>query len=318
MKRAVSRRTEMVDAILNLGGDPIDLSEYATTGLMAVAVGPRGKGKTNAGLLMAEQLADQGWVSVLIDPEGELEAMYGDAVASPGKLREGLRDRQQPILVVAAKDAGEFVPYGQVILEAADEYRKPIFLMIDEGQLFSVSKRGRPKDAADICDSADIINQFGERGRKRSLDIFLTAHRFTGTLHRSVFVNKNLTLVGCQEDPTSWSALAPLFRSSKISFSDLNALSTGEFFCFSYRGIEKVRMPMAAALKKVAPKAKAPKRALPATFSQWNRAMREIPTGRLQALTDPVVSLLGSAAGLSMQQMMAGQRALDEELEVRA
>jgi hypothetical protein len=88
MKRSVIRRDEMLGATLELGGTPIALDEYATTGLLSVAIGPRGNGKTNAGLLMAEQLSEQGWVSVLIDPENELESLYGDAVADPDALRE--------------------------------------------------------------------------------------------------------------------------------------------------------------------------------------------------------------------------------------
>mgnify|MGYP001413874653 CR=1 FL=1 len=48
------------------------------------------------------------------------------------------------------------------------------------------------------------------------------------------------------------------------------------------------------------------------------RYMRAIPTERLGALTDPVVSLLGSVAGLSAQQMLAGSRALRDEMEARA
>ncbi|MBK8072906.1 MAG: hypothetical protein IPK34_13225 [Ramlibacter sp.] len=88
MKHAVIRRDEMLSAALELGGEPIDLADYATTGLMAVAVGPRGNGKTNAGLVIAEQLAAQGWVSVLIDPELELESLYGKAVADPAALEE--------------------------------------------------------------------------------------------------------------------------------------------------------------------------------------------------------------------------------------
>lgn len=311
MVRAVIRRTEMLDATLELGGAPVELADYATTGLLAVAVGPRGGGKTNAGLLIAEQLADQGWVSILIDPESELESMYGEAVNSPENLLQLLKSREQPIVVVSAKDAEEFIPFGNAILEAAEEHRKPLFVMIDEGQLFSASKK------KDIAAAADIINQIAERGRKRALDLFITALRYTGSLHRTIFTNKNLTLVGCQEDPTAWAALAPQFRASKIEYGDLNALSTGEFFCFSRRGVEKVKMPMAAALQKVAPKAKAAKRTLPATFSQWHRAMREIPTERLNGLSDPVINLLGAVAGLSSQQMLAGTRALQDELEGR-
>lgn len=314
MKRDVIHRTEMVGATLKLGGVPIDLTDYATTGLLAIAIGPRGNGKTNAGLLVAEQLAAQGWVSVLIDPEGELESLYGDAVPDPEKLRAWLAKRDHPIIVVKAADAEAFVPFGQAILDAADQYRKPVFVLIDEGQLFSA-----PRKRTDSAGEAtDIINQFAERGRKRALDLLVTAHRYTGTLHRTMFSNKNLTLVGCQEDPTAWSALAPQFKSTKIEFTDLNALAPGEFFCFSRRGVEKVRMPMAAALEKVAPKAKAIKRALPSNFNQWNRAMAEISEPRLQALTDPVVNLLGAVAGLSPQQMISGQRALQDELEVRA
>lgn len=314
MVRSVIRRSEMFDATLNLGGAPIDLSEYATTGLLGLAVGPRGNGKTNAGLLIAEQLAEQGWVSVLIDPEGELESMYGDAVENADKLRDMLADRKQPIIVVSAKDPYEFIPYGMAILDAAEKHRKPLFVFIDEGQLFSAAK----KRSEGVGEAADIISQFAERGRKRALDLFVTAHRYTGTLHRTLFSNKNLTLVGCQEDPTAWAALAPQFRASKIEFSDLHALSPGEFFCFSRRGVEKIRMPMADALRRVAPKAKAAKRTLPATFSQWNRAMREIPTERLEAITDPVANLLGAVAGLSAQQMLSGSRALQDELEARA
>jgi hypothetical protein len=313
MKREVISRDEMLTAALDLGGQPIDLADYATTGLLAVAVGPRGNGKTNAGLLIAEQLAEQGWVSVLIDPENELESLYGAAVKDPEELRERLADRTKTILVVCAQDAAEFLPYGEAILEASDDHRKPIFVMIDEGQLFSATK----KRTGDVGKASDIVNEFVGRGRKRALDLFITALRYTGTLHRSIFSNKNLTLIGCQEDPTAWSALAPQFRSSKIEFNDLNALAPGEFFCFSRRGLEKIKMPMAGALGRVARKAKSVRRTLPANFRQWDSAMVAIPTERLQALNDPVINLLGAVSGLSAQQMATGTNALQDELASR-
>jgi hypothetical protein len=314
MKRSVIRRDEMLGARLELGGRPIPLDEYATTGLLAVAVGPRGNGKTNAALLIAEQLSAQGWVSVLIDPESELESLYGDAVRDPDALVVALETRQQPILVVNACDAGEFIPYGRAILDAAKKHRRPIFVAIDEGQLFSASR----KRSDGIGEATDIINEFAERGRKRALDLFITALRFTGTLQRTLFANRNLTLIGCQEDPTAWSALAPQFRASRIEFADLHALAPGEFMCLSRHGIEKVRMPLAAALRAVAPKAKPVAKTLPATFNAWTRAMSAIPTNRLQALTDDVVALLGAVAELSPQQMLAGRTALLDELETRS
>ena len=313
MSRAVIQRDELVGAILDFGSVAIDLTEYATTGLRIVTVGPSGIGKTNAGLLVAEQLAEQGWVCVLIDPEGEIASMYGAAVAGVDDLRERLAKRDRPLVVVSARNASEFIPYGRAILESAEEHRKPLFVMIDEGQVFSAPKKRK----GDIGEAADIVNQFAERGRKRALDLFLTATRFTGSLHRSIFANKNLSLIGCQEDPIAWASLAPQFRSSSIEFNDLAALAPGEFFCFSRRGVEKVRMPMAEELKRVAPKAKAVKPKLPSTFSQWDRAMRETPTPRLRALTEPVVALLGAVSGLSPQQMLSGQRALQDELQGR-
>ena len=313
MKRAVIRRDEMPGATLALGGTPITLDEYATTGLLAVAVGPRGNGKTNAGLLMAEQLSAQGWVSVLIDPENELESLYGDAIPDPDALRATLARRDQPILVVNARDAGEFVPFGRAILDSADRHRKPIFVVIDEGQLFSASRRR----SNGIGEAADIINEFAERGRKRALDLFITALRYTGTLQRTLFANKNLTLIGWQEDPTAWSALAPQFKASRIEFADLNALTPGEFFCLSRHGVEKIRMPMAAALKAVAPEAKPVAKVLPTTFNQWTRAMSRIPVERLETLTEDVVKLLGGVAELTPQQVLAGQAALQGELEAR-
>jgi len=313
VSRGVIQRTELVGAVLDFGSVAIDLTEYATTGVRIVTVGPSGIGKTNAGLLIAEQLAAQGWVCVLVDPEGEIESMYGKAVAGVDELRLRLQKRDKAFVVVSAEDASEFIPYGKMILEASEEERKPIFLMIDEGQVFSAPKKRK----GDIGEASDIVNQFAERGRKRALDLFLTATRFTGSLHRSLFGNKNLSLIGRQEDPTAWAALAPQFRSSGIEFSDLAALEPGEFFCFSRRGVERVRMPMAEELKRVAPRAKSVKPKLPSTFSQWDRAMREIPTPRLRALTQPVVGLLGSVAGLSSQQMLSGTRALQDELEGR-
>jgi hypothetical protein len=314
MSRTVIKRTEFEGALLDFGSVAIDLSEYATTGLRIVAVGPSGIGKTNAGLLVAEQLSKQGWVSILIDPEGELESMYGKPVAGVDALRVRLEKRDQTIVVVSAQDATEFIPYGRLILEAAEEERKPIFVMMDEGQVFSAPKKRK----GDIGEASDIVNQFAERGRKRALDLFLTALRFTGSLHRAIFGTKNLSLIGCQEDPTAWAALAPQFRASRIEFGDLAALGPGEFFCFSRAGAEKIHMPMAEALKRVAPKAKAAKPKLPTTFSQWDRAMRETPTPRLRALAEPVVALLGAVAGLSSQQMLSGARALQDELEGRA
>lgn len=314
MAHDVITRTEMLGAFLDLGGsEPIDLSSYATMGLRIVTVGPSGIGKTNAGLLIAEQLSQQGWISVLISPEGEIETMYGEPVKDEEELTERLVQRDRPIIVVAAENASEFLPYGRAILAVADRQRKPVFVAIDEGQVFSASRKRKD----DVGEAADIINQFAERGRKRALDLFLTAHRFTGSLHRSIFSMKNLSLIGCQEDPTAWAALAPQFRESRIEFNDLAALAPGEFFCFSRRGVEKVRMPMASALARVADSAKIVKPALPATFGQWDRAMASMTTTRLEALTDPVIDLLAAVANLNAQQIIAGRRALQDELEVR-
>lgn len=310
--RKVIQRTELADAYLDLGGQLIELADYATTGLRVVAIGPSGVGKTNAGLLIGEQLADQGWVSVLVDPEGEIESMYGPSLTA-AELREALAERDRNMVVVSARDATEFIPFGRVILDAADKHRQPTFVMVDEGQVFSASRKRKN----DIGIASDLVNEIAQRGRKRALDLFMTATSFTGSLHRHIFANKNLSLIGCQEDPAAWAALAPQFRASKIEFRDLAALGPGEFFCFSRRGVEKVRMPMAEAMKQVAIAAPRVKPALPATFSQWDRAMREIPTARLQALTEPVVNLLATVAGLSPQQVMSGRRALEDELACR-
>jgi hypothetical protein len=313
MSRSVIRREEFIDATLDLGGEPLDLSGYAATGLRIVAMGPSGTGKTNAGLLIAEQLAAQGWVSVLVDAESEIAGMYGDAVTDEHELRMRLEKRDEPIVVVAAADPSEFLPYGEVILEVADTLRKPIFLMVDEGQLFSSGRKRK----SNVGESTDLINAAAERGRKRSLDLFVTCHRFAGSLNRTLFVNKNLTLIGKQEDPTAWSGLAPLFRGSKIDFNDLSALATGSFYCFSSRGVEKVRMPMAAALAAVAPAAKNVKPLHPTTFSQWDRAMSEIPTERLNALSPEVIDLLAAVVGLTTQQRLSGAQALRDEMEMR-
>lgn len=310
MSRDVIRRTELLQAKLHFGRSALDLSPYATTGLRMVAVGPSGTGKTNTGLVVAEQLATQGWVSVLIDPESELASLYGAPVKNEKALRTRLEKRDVPIVVVHAKDAAQFIPYARVILEAAEQHRKPIFLMIDEGQLFSAVKRRK----AEIGEASDIINQFAEGGRKRALDLFLTATRFTGSLSRTVFGMRNIALFGAQTDPTAWSALAPAFRAAGLSYADLAALSPHEFFCVSRSGIDKVRMPMASALKPVALCAPPVQQKLPSTYSQWDRAMRAMPTERLQALTEDVVALLGAVAGLSSQQMASGQRALQDEL----
>jgi len=310
--RHVIRRTELAEAHLDLGGQLIELADYATTGLRVVAVGPSGAGKTNAGLLIGEQLASQGWVSVLVDPEGEIESMYGPSIDA-AELKAVLEKRDRNIVVVSARDATEFIPFGRVILEAADTHRKPMFVMLDEGQVFSASRKRKN----DVGVASDLVNEIAQRGRKRALDLFMTATSFTGSLHRHIFANKNLSLIGCQEDPAAWAALAPQFRSSKIEFAALAALGPGEFFCFSRRGVEKVRLPMADAMKQVALEAPRIKPALPTTFSQWDRAMRDIATPRLQMLTDPVVSLLATVAGLSPQQVMSGRRALEDELECR-
>jgi hypothetical protein len=310
--KPVFRRQEFDTATLELGGAPIALSAYATTGLRIVCVGPSGAGKTNAGLLIAEQLATQGWISVLFDREGDIGALY-EPMRDVTHFENYLRGRHHPILVVPVRHTDDFLHYGRTVQRVVEEDRQPVFLMVDEGQMVSASRKRKES----IGEASDLMNDFTERGRKRSLDVFVTAHRFSGTLHRSVFANKNLTLIGRQEDPTAWSALAPQFKGSAIGYPDLAALAPGEFFCFARSGVEKIQMPMADALAAVAPPATVVRQALPSTFSQWDRAMRELPTDRLQRLDDAVTGVLAAIVGLTFPQLAAGRRARREELEAR-
>lgn len=312
-KRLVFRRDELLAAKLKLGNVVLDLADYATTGLRAVAVGPSGCGKTNCGFVMAESLSAQGWVSVIVSPEGEASEMYGEAVANPKALETRLKKRDTPIVVVDASDATAFVPYGEVIQEVADTCRRPLLVVLDEGQIFSASR----KRESDMGAASDLINDFMQRGRKRALDVFITANRFSASVSRVAFENANLRFIGVQQDAAAWSGLAAMFRGTGIGFSDLAALAPGEFFVFSRRGVEKVPMQMAEKLKAIAPKATSSRPVLPTSFTQWDRAMRSIPTERLQGLQGPVVELLGSVVGLSSSQLVSGGRALRDELEAR-
>lgn len=314
MKQNVLQRTELLAANLKLGGRTLDLASYATTGLRMLGIATSGAGKTSSGLLIADQLAEQGWQCVLVDPEGEIESLYGDAVEDEEELHDHISERKKKFVVVAAHNATEFIPYGEVIRECADAQRKPLFVMLDEGQLFS-APRSRKND---IGSAADIVNDFATRGRKRALDLFVTATRFTGSLHRALFASQNFALIGRQEDPTTWSGLAPVFKGTGIGYTDLAALEPGEFICVCRAGVDKVRLPMPARLAKVALKAKPAKRPLPTTFTQWDRAMRDLPTDRLKAMTGPVVELLSAVAGLPTQQILSGGRALRDEIEARA
>ncbi len=311
--RFVFRRDEFAGAVLAFGHLQIDLQDYATTGLRIVCVGPSGAGKTNVGLLIAEQLAAQGWVSVLFDREGDIGALY-EPMRDVTHFENYLRGRHHPMLVVPVRHTDDFLHYGRLVRDLVDVERRPVFLMLDEAQMVSASRKRKES----IGEASDLVNDFAERGRKRALDLFVTAHRFSGTLHRSVFSNKNLTIIGRQEDPTAWSALAPQFKGTRIGYPELAALAPGEFFVFSRRGVEKVQMPMAEALAKVAPKATVVRQALPTTFAQWDRAMRDIPADRLKALDGPVCGLLGTIVGLTPAQMAAGRRARNDELEARA
>lgn len=313
VSRAVIRREELLSAHLRLGKRTIELSDYATTGLRTVIVGPSGIGKTSAALCIGEQLADQGWTVVIVDPEGEQELLYGKAVDDADDLAKRLRSRTQSIIVVLAATAAEFVPYGEAVFEAADRDRKPILLIVDEAQLFSSSRR----TTGDIGKASDVMNDIVNRGRKRALDLVVTANRFSGTLSRAVFASKNLSLIGRAEDPTAWSALAPLFKGSKIGFTELMALAPGHFYCFSLRGVERVAMQMPHSLAGTAIRAKPIRPLLPTTFAQWSQVMSAMPTNRLQALDSDVVGLLSTVAGLTPTQHAAGTRALAQELEMR-
>lgn len=318
MARKTLNRDHYAGAVVEIGPLTLQLQDYATTGLRVVTVGPSGTGKTNTGLVFAEQLALQGWVCVVMDPEGEIFDLYEDRggvlVEQAQDLAARLRSRKDPLLIVKARTGDEFVEFGSVVMEVADELRQPIFVLVDEAQMFSVARDGRKTKG----EASDLINDMVERGRKRNLDLFFTAHRFAGTLHRAVFTNKNVCFIGRQEDPTGWQPLAPLFRGTSIGFSELSGLAPGEFFCFSRRGIEKVVMPMAEALAANRPPAAKVAPVRPTTFSQWDRAMRKIPREQLEQLTVPAIDLMAGIAGLSAEQIAAGYQALSDELKARA
>lgn len=308
------RREELLTASLDFGSTSIDLADYATTGLRVVAVGPSGIGKTCSGLVIAEQLSTQGWVSVLIDPEGELASLYPGLVDTPDALQVALEKRTPPIVVAPARTAAAFVPFAERLLAVVDQRRQPVFVMLDEGQLFSTSRRTKGAGR----EASDLVNEFMQRGRKRALDVCLTAFRFSDSLHRAVFTNRNLTLIGRQEDAAAWSALAPHFKGSGVTYADTAALGTGEFFCFSRRGVEKVQMPLAIAMRSVALAATSLRPLRPTTFAQWDAAMGEIPVDRLRALDGAAIALLAEIAGVTASQLSAGTRALEDELATRA
>jgi cupin superfamily acireductone dioxygenase involved in methionine salvage len=48
---------------------------------------------------------------------------------------------------VRVHHADEFVLYGKAIMEVVDEERKPVFLMVDEGQIFSAPRGARRRSA---------------------------------------------------------------------------------------------------------------------------------------------------------------------------
>ena len=68
----------------------------------------------------------------------------------------------------------------------------------------------------------------------------------------------------------------------------------------------------------MATKAAPPKRVLPATYSQWARAMSELPLATLERLSDDVVGVLGTLSGLTAQQLVAGTTALRDEIDARS
>ena len=162
MSHAVIQRDEMLTAQLDLGGAPIDLAEYATTGLLA-AVGPRAVWARPTRVVDGRAARGAG-LGRRADRPGERDGVvYGAAVRDAEHLGSLLETREQPMIVVTARDAAEFLPYGRAILDAAERIRKPLFVVIDEGQLFSATKKRKE----DVGEAAEIINEFAGRGRKR-------------------------------------------------------------------------------------------------------------------------------------------------------
>lgn len=311
MKRELIRRDEFLGASLKLGAATVDLASYAATGFRMVVAGPSGCGKSNAMMLAMEQFVALGWVAVIVDTEGEAEGLYGDAVSSPEELHDLLRSRARPVIVVSASEPAEFIPYAEQVLLAADTYRKPLLLVIEETQLFWAV--GRSSTRTDIGRSTALLYDIASRGRKRCLDLIASTTRPSGITGSG----SNLNLFGQTQDSRAWEALRTTFRGTNLGFGDLMALSPGEFFCFGPRGLDKVRLPLAKSLSHIALKAPARKATLPGTFRQWDRAMRSIPTERLQALTPEVVSLLCVVAGVAPDQKSEGSRALSDELVAR-
>jgi DNA helicase HerA-like ATPase len=87
-----------------------------------------------------------------------------------------LRGRHHPILVVPVRHTDDFLHYGRRA-DVVDEERKPVFLMVDEAQIFSASRKRKES----IGEASDLMNDFTERGRKRALDC---SSRRTGSAAR--------------------------------------------------------------------------------------------------------------------------------------
>lgn len=264
MFRFLKNKLNVSDRALRVGTNfKVPLDAWATMGERDAILASSGMGKSYLTGVLIEETLENGGLVCIIDPEGEhftlaerypmmiiggehgslpleedaldlyVEAMLENRMSAVFDLSEFLDEEQQHLYGLIA----------EALFVLEQKYRTKVRLVVEEAQIYApqrgaaTSSRAKKKG----MDPVQASQKIAKRGRKRAIDSLWATQR-PASLNKDILSQCNRFWFGGITSEQDYKAIKPFLTEAGISFTDIKALSPGQFYYFGKGETKLIRV----------------------------------------------------------------------------
>lgn len=227
----------------------VDLAAYAQSGERDAILASSGMGKSYLTGVLMEETIESGGLLCVIDPEGEhytLAERYpmlivgGDNSSLPldetrfetyleTMLTKGISLLFDLSGTIHSVQRAQYVALVDALFLAEEKHKRKIRVVVDEARIYAPQKASFAKDEANPLTASQNIAQLG---RKRGIDSIWATQR-PANINKDILSQCNRFWFGGIQAEHDYKAIKTFLDDAGISFTDIKALTRGEFYFYS-------------------------------------------------------------------------------------